>query len=102
VQRCHDVNVDVFACFLDYKKVFDTVKHNKLINIFQELGLDGRDICIIANLLEPNSNYQNGQRMVGRNNDQEGSEIGMFSHCCFLTCTRRGYLWKHLMKDPKG
>ena len=49
-QRCRDVNVDVFACFIDYEKAFDTVNHEKFIDILSELGLDERDIRIIANL----------------------------------------------------
>ena len=50
IQRCRDVNVDVYACFVDYEKAFDTVQHDKLITILQEIGLDGRDIRLIANL----------------------------------------------------
>jgi Reverse transcriptase (RNA-dependent DNA polymerase) len=50
IQRCRDVNVDVYACFLDYEKAFDTVNHDNLMSILKELGLDGRDIRIIANL----------------------------------------------------
>ena len=44
------MNVDVYACFVDYEKAFDTVQHDKLITILQEIGLDGRDIRLIANL----------------------------------------------------
>ena len=50
IQRCRDVNVDVYACFVDYEKAFDTVQHDKLIAILNDIGLDGRDIRIIANL----------------------------------------------------
>lgn len=50
VQRCRDVNVDVYACFIDYQKAFDTVQHDKLIDILREVGLDECDIRIIANL----------------------------------------------------
>ena len=44
IQRCRDVNVDVYVCFVDYEKAFDTVQHDKLITILQEIGLDGQDI----------------------------------------------------------
>lgn len=49
-QRCRDVGVDVFACFIDYEKAFDTVRHDKLIDVLVQLGLDGRDVRIIRNL----------------------------------------------------
>ena len=49
-QRCQDVNVDVYACFLDYEKAFDTVLHGKLIQILRDVGFDDRDVHIISNL----------------------------------------------------
>ena len=50
IQRCRDVSVDVYACFIDYQKAFDRVKHNKLVEILLELGLDGKDVRIIERL----------------------------------------------------
>jgi hypothetical protein len=50
VQRCLDVNVDVYMCFIDYEKAFDTVRHPKLLELLQEKGIDARDIQLIANL----------------------------------------------------
>lgn len=50
IQRCRDVNVDVYVCFVDYEKAFDTIQHEKMVNILEEIRLDGRDIHIIANL----------------------------------------------------
>lgn len=50
VQRCLDISVDVYACFIDYEKAFDCVKHEKLITILTNIGLDSRDIRIIENL----------------------------------------------------
>ncbi|KAL0279224.1 UNVERIFIED_CONTAM: hypothetical protein PYX00_000829 [Menopon gallinae] len=50
VQRCLDMNKDVFLCFIDYEKAFDRVQHEKMIQILQQVGLDSRDVRIIANL----------------------------------------------------
>ena len=35
-QRCMDMNVDVYACFIDYTKAFDCVKHEKLITVLKQ------------------------------------------------------------------
>lgn len=32
-QRASDVNQNIYACFIDYQKAFDNVKHDKLIEI---------------------------------------------------------------------
>lgn len=35
-QRCRDVDFDVFARFVDYQKAFDTMRHNRLIEILKK------------------------------------------------------------------
>ena len=50
IQRALDVNCDVFACFIDFEKAFDTVNHNKLVETLHRLGLDDKDVRIISNL----------------------------------------------------
>lgn len=49
-QRCRDVNCDIFACFIDYKKAFDRVQHAKMIEVLQKTGIDTKDLKIIRNL----------------------------------------------------
>ena len=41
---------DVHICFIDYEKVFDRVKHEKLCDVSKAMNFDGKDIRIIANL----------------------------------------------------
>jgi hypothetical protein len=33
IQRCLDVNRNIFACFIDFTKAFHNVQHDKLIKI---------------------------------------------------------------------
>ncbi|KAL4120153.1 hypothetical protein QTP88_012884 [Uroleucon formosanum] len=49
-QRCRDVNCSVFACLIDYQKAFDRIRHDIMIRILEEIGIDGKDLRIIANL----------------------------------------------------
>lgn len=49
-QRCRDMNVDVYACFIDYCKAFDMVRHDKMIEILRTTGVDRLDVRIIAEL----------------------------------------------------
>lgn len=49
-QRCRDMNCDIHACFIDYQKAFDRVKHDKLIEIMKKIGIDNKDLQIIKNL----------------------------------------------------
>ena len=49
-QRCRDVNTDIHACFIDYKKAFNTVKHEKLLEILKRTGVPDAELRIITNL----------------------------------------------------
>lgn len=50
MQRCLDVNQNIYMCFIDFEKAFDRVQHQKLIEILKQKNIDGRDIRLIANL----------------------------------------------------
>ena len=49
-QKHIEVNQDLFTCFIDYSKAFDRVHHDQLINCLEKIGIDGKDIRVIANL----------------------------------------------------
>ncbi|KAL1458712.1 hypothetical protein WDU94_008838 [Cyamophila willieti] len=49
-QRSRDVNCNVFACLIDYKKAFDRVKHEKMVDILEKIGIDAKDLNLITNL----------------------------------------------------
>lgn len=49
-QRCLDMNQDVFACYIDFEKAFDKVKHDKLHQILASKNIDLEDARIINNL----------------------------------------------------
>ena len=49
-QKHIEVKREMYVCFIDYAKAFDRVKHENLIQCLKEIGLDGKDIRIIANL----------------------------------------------------
>ena len=49
-ERALEVQKDVFACFVDYEKAFDKVKHEDLFNMLKTLDLDGKDLRLLRNL----------------------------------------------------
>ncbi|KAI8436544.1 hypothetical protein MSG28_010075 [Choristoneura fumiferana] len=68
VQKCKDMQQDVFLCFIDYEKAFDRVLHDRLIAILKDIGLDDKDVRIIQNL------YWN-QRATVRVDGEETDEV---------------------------
>jgi len=49
-KRAIEVNKDLYLCFIDFNKAFDKVRHNKLLNMLQDLDMDGKDIRFVRNL----------------------------------------------------
>ena len=45
-----EIKQDMCTCFIDYSKAFDKVHHDQLISCLEKIGIDGKDIRIIANL----------------------------------------------------
>src|SRR5438552_17769286 len=41
-ERSTEVNKNLYLCFIDFTKAFDKVRHNKLLNMLQDLDLDGK------------------------------------------------------------
>ena len=45
-----EVQKNIYFCFLDYAKAFDSVDHNKLWKILKEMGIPDHLICLLKNL----------------------------------------------------
>lgn len=41
---------DVYACFIDYKKAFDNVRHAKHFEILETIHIDNKDECILEDI----------------------------------------------------
>uniref|UniRef100_A0A914WK67 Reverse transcriptase domain-containing protein n=1 Tax=Plectus sambesii TaxID=2011161 RepID=A0A914WK67_9BILA len=50
LQRCYEHQEEVYICFIDYEKAFDSVDHNRLATQLKQLGLDKNDINFIIAL----------------------------------------------------
>ena len=68
IERCRDVNCEVFICLVDFEKAFDKIQHRRLANILRNTEIDDKDVRIITNL------YQY-QKAIIRVDQQKSKEI---------------------------
>ena len=61
IEKAREYNVEITACFIDYKKAFDCVDWKKLWGILHEMGAPKHLVTLIKNL------YDNGYSMVRLN-----------------------------------
>ena len=50
IEKAQEFQKNIYFCFIDYKKAFDCVDHNKPWKILQEMELPGHLICLPRNL----------------------------------------------------
>ena len=50
IKKASEFQKNIYFCFIDYIKAFDSVDHNKLWKILQEMGIPDHLICLLRNL----------------------------------------------------
>ena len=50
MERSIEKHRDVYTCFIDYSKAFDTVKHELLVELLQSLDVDKSETKLLTNL----------------------------------------------------
>ena len=50
LEKAREFQKNIYFCFIDYAKGFDTVEHNKLWKILKEMGIPDHLTCLLRNL----------------------------------------------------
>ena len=50
IEKAREFQKNIYFCFIDYTKSFDSVGQNKLQNILQEIRIPDHLICLLRNL----------------------------------------------------
>ena len=50
IEKAREFQKNIYFCFIDYTKAFDSVDHNKLWKILQKMGIPNHLICLLRNL----------------------------------------------------
>ena len=51
-RKAREFQKNIYFCFIDYTKSFNSLDHNKLWNILQEMGILDNLTCLLRNLYE--------------------------------------------------
>ena len=50
IEKAREFQKNIYFCFIDYAKAFDSVGHNKLWKILKEMGISDQLTCFLRNL----------------------------------------------------
>ena len=52
IEKAREFQKNIYFCFIDYAKAFDSVDHNKLRKILREMGIPDHMTCLLRKLLQ--------------------------------------------------
>ena len=50
IEKAREFQKNIYSCFIEYTKAFDSVDHNELWKILKEMGIPDHLICLLRNL----------------------------------------------------
>ena len=50
IEKAREFQINIYFCFSDYTKTFDSVDHNKLWKILKEMGIPDHLTCLLRNV----------------------------------------------------
>ena len=50
IEKVREFQKNIYFCFIDYAKAFDSVDHNKLWKILQDMGIPDQLTCLLKNM----------------------------------------------------
>ena len=69
----------MYLCFIDWKKAFDSVNHEKLLQLLNKVGIDSKDLGLIQALhYEQLANVKIGIDVTGDTQIKKGSDKAVF------------------------
>ena len=95
IEKAREFQKNIYFCFIDYAKSFDSVDHNKLWTILQEMGIPDHLTCLLRNL------YAGQEATELDMKQQTGSKWGkeyikaVYCHPAYLT-SMQSTLWEML------
>ena len=72
--KTEDFQKNIYFCFIDYAKAFDSVDHNKLWTILKEVGIPEHLICFLRNV------YAGQEETVRSGHETDWFQIGKEVH----------------------
>ena len=86
IKKAREFQKNIYVCFIDYAKAFDSVDHNKLWKILKEMGIPDHLTCLLRNLYAgQEATVRTGQGTTDWLQIGKGVCQGCYCHPAYLT-----------------
>ena len=95
IKKAREFPKNIYFCFIDYSKSFDSVDHNKLWKILPEMGIPDHLTCLLRNL------YAGQEATVRTWHGTDWFQIGKGVHQgCILSPCLFNFYAMYIMRNP--
>ena len=89
IKKAREFQKNTYFCFIDYTKAFDSVDHNKLWKILQEMGIPDHLTCLLRNLyVGQEATVRTGHGTTDWLQIGKGERQAVYCHPAYLTYKR--------------
>ena len=86
IEKAKEFQKNIYFCFIDYTKAFDSVDHNKLWKILQEMGIPDHLICLLRNLyVVKKQQLESYMEQLTGSKLRKDSDEAVYCHSVYLT-----------------
>ena len=86
MEKAREFQKNIYFCFIDYAKAFDSVDHNKLWKILKEMGIPDHLICPLRNLYsDQEETVKIGHGTTDWFQKGKGVHQGLYCHPVYVT-----------------
>ena len=82
-EKAREFQKNIYFCFIDHAKSFDSVDHNKLWKILKEIGIPDHPTCLLRNLY---ADHEATVRTLHRTTDRFKIGKGVHRGCILSSC----------------
>ena len=101
IEKSREFQKNIYFCFIDYVKVFDSVDHNKLWKILQEMGIPDHLTCLLRNMYAgQEATVRTGHGTTDWFQIGKGVCQGCIYHLAYLTYMQSAAAAKSLQSCP--
>jgi hypothetical protein len=96
IEKYIEVDKPIYACFIDYTKAFNRVRHERLVQCLKDIHLDNADIRLICNLYWEQTAVI---RYIRTNSEAIDIKRGVRQRCVLSPCLFNPFTEKMIFKQ---
>ena len=103
MEKAREFQKNIYFCFIDYAKTFDSVDHNKLWKILKEMGTPDHLTCLLRNLFAgQEATVRSGHGTMDWFQTGKGAHQGCILSLCLFNLYAEYIIWNAKLDEAQA